>query len=230
MGATCASRCGVRSQTAETRPAAATKAPPPAMRQPRATRTRRSRARSRSAATATRTLAFCAGSTSGIGRSAAAMRMMVSSVSSCTEILREPKPQRVAGALHPHLQRGDSRAGGDRHVVVRQVFHVSHQERLALLGRQRRQRTRDLLAPGDRLVVTALARALRDLAELDELGTTSLARAGAAAAIREDAEQPWLERLPLLVAGQRTVHPNERILHGLLGIAAIGEHVHREAQ
>src|SRR5690349_8064696 len=179
-----AARPGLRNQTAATSPAAATIAPPPASRRVRMIRMRRSRSLSRSAATATSTRAFCASSTSGSGRKAAAMRMIVSSASSCTGLLRQQPAQGVAGAFDAHLQRRDTRASGDRHVVVRQVFHVSHQERLALLGWERRQRTRDLLTPGDGLVVAPIVRPLRHLPELDELRAPPLAGAGAPTPIR----------------------------------------------
>src|SRR5687768_9058119 len=165
------------SQTAATSPAVATAPTAPDTFQRLATRTRCCRIRSRSVATATSTRAFSAGSTSGRGRSASAMRAMASSVSSCTVILREPEPQRVARALHAHLERGDSRAGRDSHVVVGQVFHVPHEECFALLFRQRSEGARDLLAPRDRLVVPAIVRSLGHLAELDELRAAPLARA-----------------------------------------------------
>jgi hypothetical protein len=45
-----------------------------------------------------------------------------------------------------------------------------------------------------------------------------------AAAVPQDLKEPWLEPLPILVPRQRTIQPDERLLHHVLGVVRIPEH------
>src|SRR2546423_1827959 len=76
-----------------------------------------------------------------------AMRSITSSIGSNTLGLFQHRLELLAGPLDAHLQRGDTRAGEPRHVLVLELLDMLQEERLTRLGRETRQRPSDRVVP-----------------------------------------------------------------------------------
>src|SRR5207237_4372843 len=57
-----------------------------------------------------------------------------------------------------------------------------------------------------------------------------LQQIGGPATIAEDAEEPGIETLALLIARERAVEPHERLLHDVVRVRCVAQHAVREAQ
>src|SRR3990172_90251 len=158
--------------------------------------------------------------------SSAATRVTSSSSCSSTLDLREEGTQRLAGPLDPHLQRRYALTRHLRHLLVTQVLHVLQEERFPLIGRQAVQRPPNRLPPG--LVLGGMLhvglRQRRLVGHHHPLAPGSLAANGAAA-VDQDLEHPGAEPLRRGAPFQGPVRPDERFLHGVLGVGLVAQAV-----
>src|SRR5712692_11974628 len=76
-----------------------------------------------------------------------AMRSITSSIGSNTLGLFQHRLELLARSFHPHLQRGNARAGESCHVLVLELLDVLEEERFTRLGRQTRQRPPHCVVP-----------------------------------------------------------------------------------
>src|SRR5258708_206084 len=102
---------------------------------------------------------------------------------------------------------------------------MAHQEGLTLFHRQCGERATDLFAPDDRFVESWMHAALGHVTVFNDQRPPLLTSSRASAPIGENAKEPWLERLALLVLGQGAVDSDERVLNGFFGVGAVDQHV-----
>ena len=140
--------------------------------------------------------------------------------------------QRVDRALDTHAQRGTSRPRDGRHLFVFHVVHVPKQERFALVGGEIGEYP--IHVPDERFIGSVVFGTDGDLGKSDTVfddGVMSLPFDGKGATpIPEDAEEPRIEDGIGFKSCEVVMNSNKRILHCLLGIFPISQHVHRETQ
>src|SRR4051794_12796653 len=140
----------------------------------------------------------------------------------------EPSAEKITGALDSHLERRLPDAGDPLDLLVREALEVVQQEDLAIVLGDLGQRAADLVTP--LLVedgVGTIGRRERPqhlfVGDVDRVAAL-LENVGGTAAVAEDAEEPGVEALPLLVPGKRSVEPHERLLDDVVRLGRIAEH------
>src|SRR2546426_2864999 len=169
-----------------------------------------------------------AGSTCTGRRRCRAMRSITSSIGSNTLGLFQHRLELLARSFHPHLQRGNARAGESCHVLVLELLAVLEGERLTRLGRQTRPRPPHRVVPFGPPVRPCQRRGLERGGVVHETACAARrARAGRAAPVHQNAVQPRTEALGIVAACERAIGADEGVLQYLLRVLPISEHVQR---
>src|SRR3989442_7557815 len=140
-------------------------------------------------------------------------------LSECSNTLRLPENdlQLLAGALDPHLQRRNPRAGQLRHLLVLQVLDVFEEERLAVFRRESGERPPDGVVP-----LRALGRAGKPstvegrVVPHEQSPAPRRARAGGPAPVDQDAVQPRAEPPRIAAPRDPAIPADAGGLHRLL--------------
>src|SRR5437870_7406722 len=135
-----------------------------------------------------------------------AMRSITSSTGSNTLGLFQHHLELLARPLDAHLQRGDTRAGEPRHVLVLELLDMLEEERLSRVGRETRQRPSDRVVPFGPPVRSRQRRGLECRRIVHEpAGPARGARARRAAPVHQNAVQPRAETLGVVAARQPAI-------------------------
>src|SRR5947208_9485175 len=157
-----------------------------------------------------------------------AMRSITSSIGSNTLGLFQHRLELLARPLDAHLQRGDTRAGEPRHVLVLELLDMLEEERLTRVGRETRQRPSDRVVPLGPPVRSRQRRGLECRRIVDEpAGPARGGRAGRAAPVHQNAVQPRTEALGIVAACERAIGADEGVLQHLFRVFPISEQVQR---
>src|SRR3982751_383171 len=175
-------------------------------------------------------------STGGSSRSTSMARSTIGPTSlrrSTTIHSSETSAEKVTGALDSHLERRLPDAGDPLDLLVRETLEVVQEEDLAVVFRDFGQRAADLVSP---LLVEGrvgpVGRRERPqhlfIGDVDGVAAL-LENVRGTAAVAEDAEEPGVEALPLLISREGTVEPHERLLDDVVRLGPIAEHAESEA-